>query len=65
MHNYNLENNPEAEKLLWQPKYQEIKKSTYGGFVLRYNHILKKQMIDKFKMLHSNIIPWNTIRYIF
>ena len=65
MHNYNLINNPEAEKLLWQPSYQEIKKSTYGGFVLRYNHILKKQMIDKFKMLHSDIIPWNTIRYIF
>lgn len=65
MHNYNLIHNPKAEELLWQPIYQELKKSTYGGYVLRYNHILKKQMIDKFKIIHLKHIPWNTIRYIF
>lgn len=65
MHAYNIENNVEAEKLLWQPQYQEIKKSTYGGNVLRYKHELKSNMIDRFVKLHSSIIPWNTIRYIF
>ena len=65
MHKYNLEFNPKAEDLLWQPKYQEVKKSTYGGLVLRYNYILKNQMVAKFKQIHSKHIPWNTIRYIF
>lgn len=65
MHEYNLENNPEAEKLLWQPQSQEIKKSTYGGLVLRYQRLIKNQMINKFKEIHNNYIPWNTIRYIF
>jgi len=65
MHAYNIKNNPEAEEILWQPKYQEFKQSTYGGKVIRYNHIIKTQMTDKFKQLHNNIIPWNTIRYIF
>lgn len=65
MHKYNLINYPEAEDILWQPKYQEIKQSTYGGNVLRYNHIIKSSMINKFKQLHNSIVPWNTIRYIF
>lgn len=65
MHKYNLQYNPKAEDLLWQPRYQEVKKSTYGGLVLRYNYILKNQMVAKFKQIHSKYIPWNTIRYIF
>lgn len=65
MHEYNLTHNPKAEELLWQPQFQEIKKSTYGGYVLRYNYIIKNQMINKFKTLHSTYIPWNSIRYIF
>jgi spore photoproduct lyase len=65
MHEYNLTHNPKAEELLWQPQFQEIKKSTYGGYVLRYNYIIKNQMINKLKTLHSTYIPWNSIRYIF
>lgn len=66
MHIQNLkEGLTESENLLWQPKYQEIKQSTYGGSVYRYERLIKNQMIQKFKQLHSNIIPWNTIRYIF
>lgn len=65
MHNYNLINAPEAEKILWQPQYQEFKKSTYGGDVFRYNQNIKPKMINKFIELHDSIIPWNKIRYIF
>lgn len=65
MHDYNLINAPEAEALLWQPQYQEFKKSTYGGSVLRYNQNTKPRMIKKFIELHDSIIPWNKIRYIF
>ncbi len=54
-----------SEMLLWTPKIQESKKSQYGGDNIRYRWDLKKQMINKFKSLHDNIIPWNTIRYIF
>lgn len=65
MHLLNLSENPRAEEILWQPKYQEYKQSEYGGKVLRYNYIIKSQMIKKFKAIHNEIIPWNKIRYIF
>ena len=66
MHLYNLsEGLLQTEELLWQPQYQEIKQSAYGGSVYRYERVLKSQMINKFKQLHNKIIPWNTIRYIF
>lgn len=65
LHNYNLNNNPEAEKLLWIPDRQESKRSSYGGNNLRYNYILKVKYIMFFKKLHNSIIPWNQIRYIF
>lgn len=66
MHLYNLQQgHEEIEKILWQPQFQEIKQSGYGGSVLRYRYDIKAQMINKFKQLHQSIIPWNTIRYIF
>jgi spore photoproduct lyase len=64
-HHYNVENNLPGEELLWTPENQEEKTSQYGGKNLRYNYKVKKQYIDKFKEIHSSIIPWNTIRYIF
>lgn len=64
-HNYNITNNLKGEYLLWQPHLQETKKSEYGGINLRYNSDLKKEAIHKFKTLHSKMIDWNTIRYIF
>lgn len=44
---------------------QEKKISQYGGDNLRYKHTLKAHYIEEFKKLHQEIIPWNTIRYIF
>jgi len=65
LHKRNLENRPEAEKLLWTPGIQELKTSIYGGKNLRYQWNLKADMINQFKDLHSKIIPWCKIRYIF
>lgn len=64
-HLYNLKNNLTGEDLLWKPDLQEDKISQYGGTNIRYKHGLKGEYIEEFKYLHNNIIPWNTIRYIF
>lgn len=64
-HLYNLENELPGEELLWFPERQEAKLSDFGGKNLRYNWELKSQYIKDFKYLHSQIIPWCTIRYIF
>jgi spore photoproduct lyase len=64
-HLINLENNTPGEDLLWKPAIQEKKISQYGGANLRYKHELKSDYIEQFKQLHEEIIPWNTIRYIF
>ena len=64
-HEYNLEHKLPGEDLLWRPDIQESKISQYGGDNLRYNVGYKTFMIDKFKRIHNEIIPWNTIRYIF
>ena len=47
------------------PNIQENKISSYGGNNLRYKFQLKEKYITQFKKLHNEIIPWNTIRYIF
>lgn len=65
MHEYNLEHAPIAEEILWQPDRQEIKTSSYGSKNLRYKWQDKANYIKQFKQLHSEIIPWNEIRYIF
>jgi spore photoproduct lyase len=65
MHEYNLVNNPEAEKLLWVSEFQENKISSYGSKNIRYKWQLKNKYIQDFVKLHDEIIPWNTIRYIF
>jgi len=64
-HKYNLKNNLPGEELLWQPEIQESKTSQYGGDNIRYKHDLKAEYIKQFTQLHDEIIPWNTIRYIF
>ena len=64
-HEYNLQKLLPGEELLWRPEIQEEKVSQYGGKNIRYKHELKDGYITIFKMLHNNIIPWNTIRYIF
>jgi spore photoproduct lyase len=64
-HEYNLANNLPGEELLWKPEIQESKKSQYGGDNIRYRHDLKAEYIKQWTELHDQIIPWNTIRYIF
>ena len=64
-HNYNLINNLTGEDLLWNPDIQESKTSQYGGDNIRYKHNLKSDYIKEWTKLHDDIIPWNTIRYIF
>ena len=65
-HIYNIANNiPGEEEYLWVPTIQEDKVSQYGGKNIRYKHNLKNDFIKSFIMLHDEIIPWNTIRYIF
>lgn len=64
-HQYNILNNIKGEELLWRPKIQEGKISQYGSSNIRYEYKLKYRAINMFKQIHNNIIPWNTIRYIF
>jgi spore photoproduct lyase len=56
---------PDTELTLWTPEIQETKVSQYGGENVRYKHVLKREYINEFKKVHNDIIPWNTIRYIF
>lgn len=64
-HKRNLIYDVKGEHLLWQPQIQENKISQYGGKNIRYQHRLKSSYIKQWTELHNQIIPWNTIRYIF
>ena len=64
-HVINLARHPETEIDLWVAERQETKVSMYGGENTRYKLGLKSEYIRQFKQLHNQIIPWNTIRYIF
>jgi spore photoproduct lyase len=64
-HNRNKEKQIKHEHFLWNPSIQEEKTSSYGGKNIRYKRAYKAQWIEKFKQLHNDKIPWNTIRYIF
>jgi len=64
-HEYNLKHGLPGEDLIWLPQAQESKRSQYGGENLRYDYGLKRTLIHQFKQMHNEIVPWNTIRYIF
>jgi len=64
-HQTNLEINPRAEELIWQPAIQETKQSQFGGINIRYQYQLKAAMTEAFEKLHNYVIPWSSIRYIF
>lgn len=64
-HAYNLQEKLPGEELLWTPKVQETKTSQYGGKNIRYRHELKAQYIKDWLEVHDDVIPWNTVRYIF
>lgn len=63
MHQKNKDN--DGECLLWNPSIQEFKISEMGGKNIRYKYNLKEDYINQFVELHDEIIPWNSIRYIF
>jgi spore photoproduct lyase len=65
MHEYNLKENNLGERWLWVPEIQEEKISTYGGKNIRYKREIKQQLIESFKKIHSEYLPWQEIRYIF
>ena len=64
-HKTNVIHNLSGEHLIWRPDLQEPKTSQYGGENLRYKAKNKVLYIKDFTKLHDDIIPWNTIRYIF
>jgi spore photoproduct lyase len=64
-HIHNLQNKLPGEDLLWTPAVQETKTSQYGGKNIRYRHELKAQYIKDWLKIHDEVIPWNTVRYIF
>lgn len=64
-HKRNLIYGTPGEHLIWKPEIQESKISQYGGKNIRYKAGLKAQYIKEWTKLHDEIIPWNTIRYIF
>jgi spore photoproduct lyase len=65
LHKHNVDNNIKGENILWKPELQENKVSQYGGKNIRYKWQDKKVYINQFKDNHFNVIPWQTIRYIF
>jgi len=64
-HKANLNKHPHTEDDLWKPSIQEPKISQYGGRNIRYNRHLKAAYMRAFRTMHDEIIPWNTIRYMF
>ena len=64
-HITNLSRLINSEDHLWAPQIQETKTSQYGGENIRYKRDIKSLCIKSFVDLHDQIIPWNTIRYIF
>jgi hypothetical protein len=64
-HQANLSINPRAEEVLWRPEVQETKRSQFGGINVRYEHKLKAELIEEYKQLQGEVIPWCPIRYIF
>lgn len=55
----------DSEQLIWTPEIQEAKVSEYGGQAVRYRRKIKHNFIQRWTAVHDQIIPWNTIRYIF
>lgn len=64
-HLYNLKHSLPGERLLYKPGIQEEKMNLRGNRALRYERHLKNMYITQFKKLHSRLIDWCDIRYIF
>ena len=64
-HDYNVKNSIPGEDMLWNPEVQEDKISNSGDLNIRYKVKNKTKWINQFKELHSSMIDWCDIRYIF
>lgn len=66
LHESNLSWIPEAEDLMWQPKFQEYKTTERGdSSVLRYQYQIKSKLVDVFKQIVADQLSYCEIRYIF
>lgn len=66
LHKSNLNWIPAAEELLWTPKWQESKTNNRGDSeVVRYKHELKIALVNAFKKLIKEELPYCKLRYIF
>lgn len=65
LHEVNKIWHPKAEELLWNPSLQEEKVSQYGGNNLRYKWRYKGKMIERFKQMLNQHLPYADVRYIF
>ena len=58
-------NEQHINELLWKPDIQEHKDSQYAPDNIRYEHKLKRKMVEQFKHLYSEYFNLSNIRYIF
>ncbi len=65
LHAVNLRWHPQAEELLWQPKWQESKVSETGGENVRYRHGMKGRLVARFRELLAARMPYCEVRYAF
>ena len=65
LHNVNMQWHPKAEELLWRPDLQEPKVSQAGGDNLRYKLSIKRGLVDEFRSLLQDKLPYCKIRYAF
>jgi spore photoproduct lyase len=65
LHEVNLGWHPQAEELLWRPDIQEAKCSTTGGHNLRYKRGFKGQLVNRFRQLLAEQLPYCQVRYAF
>jgi spore photoproduct lyase len=67
LHESNMRWIPEAEDLMWTPDWQESKTTQRGDSnVIRYRAFnFKNKLVDNFKNIIKDHMPYCTIRYIF
>ncbi len=66
LHDVNLQWHPKGEKLLWRPDLQEHKVSQASGArVLRYEKNLKRGLVQEFRELLEEQLPYCQVRYAF
>lgn len=65
LHEINQRWHPQAEALLWQPRWQEAKVSENGGDNVRYRHGMKGKLVARFRELLAAAMPYCRMRYAF